>query len=181
MWNSNIKVINITEMVQMVFKVLFGYFEYVSYLPRGITLIVLNISIWSLSTSTGIPDCGALSSKKSPAQNFTNYFDKLDQLQHLLHTLHKYIFAFWLCYLSWNNTAWYAENFASFLPSSIVKWLYKNSPILVSCFLFQMHADTRAVTYNLTKLFRMKLKTAILQKKNLMNLLANPAFIVVIV
>lgn len=45
MWNSNIKVINITEMVQMVFKVLFGYFEYVSYLPRGITSIILNISI----------------------------------------------------------------------------------------------------------------------------------------
>ena len=45
MWNSNIKVINITEMVQMVFKVLFGYFEYVSYLLHGITLIVLNISI----------------------------------------------------------------------------------------------------------------------------------------
>ena len=44
-----------------------------------------------------------------------------------------------------------------------------------------MHADTRAVTYNLAKLFRMKLKTAILQKKNLMNLLADPAFIVVIV
>ena len=45
MWNSNIKVINITEMVQMVFKVLFRYFEYVSYLPHGITLIVLDISI----------------------------------------------------------------------------------------------------------------------------------------
>ena len=43
------------------------------------------------------------------------------------------------------------------------------------------YGDTRAVTYNLAKLFRMKLKTAILQKKNLMNLLADPAFIVVIV
>lgn len=54
-------------------------------------------------------------------------------------------------------------------------------------FFFQMHADTTAVTYNLTKSFQMKLKTsttrAILQKKkkNLMNLLADPAFIVVIV
>ena len=42
MWNPNIKVINITNLVQMIFNAWFAYFEYASYLPCGITLIVLN-------------------------------------------------------------------------------------------------------------------------------------------
>ena len=42
MWNPNIKVINITKLVQIIFNAWCGYFEYVSYLPRGLTLIVLN-------------------------------------------------------------------------------------------------------------------------------------------
>ena len=33
MWNPNIKVINITKLVQMIFKALFGYFEYVGLSP----------------------------------------------------------------------------------------------------------------------------------------------------
>lgn len=180
MWNSNIKVINITEMVQMVFKVLFGYFEYVSYLPRGITSIILNISIWSLSTSTGISNCGASSNKKSPAQTSQTTLTSLISCSpfsiHCTNTFSHF------GYLSWNNTAWYAENFASFLPSSIVRWLYKNLPILM---FFFSNACWYESCHNLTKLFRMKIKTsatrAILQKKNLMNLLAHPAFIVLIV
>ena len=42
MWNPNIKAINITKMVQMIFNAWFGYFEYVNYLLSGITLIVSN-------------------------------------------------------------------------------------------------------------------------------------------
>ena len=57
----------------MIFNAWFGYFEYVGYLPRGITLIFsMNVSIWSLST--GLPDHGAWSSEKSPAWNFANHF-----------------------------------------------------------------------------------------------------------
>jgi len=41
MWNPNVKVINITKVVQMIFIVWFGYSEYVGYLPCGITLVVL--------------------------------------------------------------------------------------------------------------------------------------------
>ena len=37
-------------------------------------LFSINVSIWSLLTSTGQPDCGALSSKKPPARNFTHHF-----------------------------------------------------------------------------------------------------------
>ena len=36
------RLINMTKLVQMIFNTCYGYFEYVSYLPRGITLIVLN-------------------------------------------------------------------------------------------------------------------------------------------
>ena len=34
-------------------------------------------------------------------------------------------------YLSWHNEAKYAANIAYLLPSSILKWLHKNSPILI--------------------------------------------------
>ena len=52
----------------------FGCFNYVCSLSCGITMIVLNVSVWLPSTSTVLPDCGASSSKISPAPNFTNYF-----------------------------------------------------------------------------------------------------------
>ena len=42
MWNPYIKVIHITKLVQMMVKTWFVYFEYVSYLSCGITLIVFN-------------------------------------------------------------------------------------------------------------------------------------------
>ena len=42
MWNPNIKEINITRLVLMIFKAWFGYFKYVGYLLCGITLIALN-------------------------------------------------------------------------------------------------------------------------------------------
>ena len=34
----------------------------------------INVSIWSLPTSTALRDCGTSSSQKSSAQNFTNHF-----------------------------------------------------------------------------------------------------------
>ena len=38
MWNPNIKAINVTKLVQMIFNSWFGYFEFGGYLPRGVTL-----------------------------------------------------------------------------------------------------------------------------------------------
>ena len=76
MWNPNIEVITITKLVQMIFRAWFGYSEYVSYLPNGITLIVLSVSIWSLSASTGLPNRGASSNEKSPTWNSAKQFLK---------------------------------------------------------------------------------------------------------
>ena len=42
MWNPNIKAINITQLVQIIFNAWSGYFEYVGYLPHGTPFIVLN-------------------------------------------------------------------------------------------------------------------------------------------
>ena len=60
-------------------------------------LFSINVSIWLLSTSTGLPDHGASSSEKSPAWNFTNCFDTFSQSQHLLHTLHESFFWCFSC------------------------------------------------------------------------------------
>ena len=51
-WNPNIKVINITKLVQVIFNAWFGYLENGSY-PLH------DILIWLPSTSTSLPDCGA--------------------------------------------------------------------------------------------------------------------------
>ena len=57
--------------------------------------------------------------------------------QHPLHTLHKSFFVFQLgFYHSWNNKAQYAKNIVYFLPYSVLKWLHKNSPVLLSFYLF---------------------------------------------
>ena len=75
MWNPNIKAINITKLVQIIFNAWFGYFEYVGYLPHGIPLIVLNYCLDLITINfKWCTDCGALSSKKFPAWNFTNHF-----------------------------------------------------------------------------------------------------------
>ena len=42
MWNPNIKVINVTKLVQMIFSTWFAYFESVGFLHGGVTEIVLN-------------------------------------------------------------------------------------------------------------------------------------------
>ena len=66
-------VINITKLVQMIFNPWPGYFGYVASLSHGITT-VLNVSIWLLSTSTGLPNCGASCDEKPPARNFASHF-----------------------------------------------------------------------------------------------------------
>ena len=140
-------------------------------------LFSINVLILLLSTSTGVPNLGTLSSEKSPAQNFTN---NLWYIQSVIapspYTAQIFFFMFQFCFfLSWNNKAHYTENVAYFLPLSILKWLHKNSPTLK--FFFNCMLTGQMSQYNLTKLLQMKLKTtkhykAILEKKT--NFLANP-------
>ena len=97
MWNSNIKAINLTELVQMTFNACFGYFEYVAYLLHCITLSSNNISVWLWSTSSCLPYSAVLSSEKSPTQNFINHFWWVFSLTVLPYTP-QICFAFRLCF-----------------------------------------------------------------------------------
>ena len=144
----------------MIFNTWFGYFEYVGYLPRGVTLIVI-------SQLTSRFDCYQLqlvhpTVEHHPARNFQHetsqtVFDMFDPSQHLLHTLHKSFTAFQLrFYLSWNNKA-YAENVAFFFNLQ-----YKNGYTKFTnfdVFFFKCTRIWQLSQYNLTKLFWMKLKT----------------------
>ena len=91
-------------------------------LPRGIR-IVLNVSIWSLSISAGLPDRGASSREKSPARKCANTSDMFPLSQHLLHALRA---SYFLCFsrvfafleIIKHNTL---KMFSCFLPSSVLK------------------------------------------------------------
>ena len=76
---------------------------------------------------------GTSSSEKSPARNFANHFWHIPSVTALSpYTAQVFFFAFQLrFYLFWNNKASYVKNVAYFLPSSILKRLHKNSPILI--------------------------------------------------
>ena len=86
----------------------FGYFEYVGYLPYGITLLFsINVLILLLPTSTGLPNHRTSSSRKSPAQNFASHFCHIWSVTApLSYTAHNFFFNVQLLfYLSWNNKA----------------------------------------------------------------------------
>ena len=101
MWNPNIKAINITKLVQMIFSAWFGYFEYVGYLPRGMTLIVLNkcLDLITINFNWSTQPWSTVQREISSTQTT---FEMFDQSQQLLHMRHKSFFAFQLrFYLSW--------------------------------------------------------------------------------
>ena len=120
-------------------------------LPHGRTLTVLSQCVdLTGPTSPGLPDRGA-SSSRNLHKTLRTASDTFDQSQPLLHALHRSFFAFPLCfYLSRNNKD---ENVAYFLPFLVLKWLHKNSPILI-LFFFKAHWLIGQLSqYNLTKLF----------------------------
>ena len=131
MWNPNIKAINITKLVQMLFNTWFGYFEYVGY---NIDFFSSNVSTLWLSTLPDSPDHGASSSEKSPAQNFSNHFWHIQSVIapfsiHCTNLLLCFSCIFTFLKIIKHNTP---KNDAHFLPSSILKSLDKISLILVS-------------------------------------------------
>ena len=116
----------------MILSAWFGYFEYVDYLPHGILLTVLKYCLsFIASCSTGLPNHGASSNKKSLTRNFTKCFGHVQSVTAPFLYIAK-IFVFCLhFYLSWNNKAYYDKNVAFSHPSSILKWLYRNPPTLL--------------------------------------------------
>ena len=112
----------------------------------------MNVSIWSLWTSTGLPNLEESSSKKSPAWILQlTTFDTFDQSQHLLHTLHKSFFVFQLHFTFLEIIKHNMPKMLLSPPSSTVKWPHKNSPILM---FFKCMLIWQLSQYNLTKLFQ---------------------------
>ena len=99
---------------------------------------------------------GYLLEERHPARNLPHH-----SVRHSTFSiLHTSFFALLLrFYLSWNNQAQYAKDDVYFPPSSILKWLHKNSPILISFSFFKCMLIGQLSQYSLTKLFRMMLKT----------------------
>ena len=136
MWNTNIKAINVTKLVQMIFKTWFAYFEYARYLPHGIMEIVLtscphlvaisfnrSTRMWSIvqqeisSTNLCQPLLTHLTNQSTFSKHCTNIYFVIQLCFHLYWPL---FIICWKCCL--------------FLPFSILKWLYKNSPLLLIFF-----------------------------------------------
>ena len=135
----------------MIFNAWLGYFVYVSYPPCGITLSVLNyVLILSLSISTGLP-----SSKKL-------------HKPHLIYSTGHSTFSIYctnlFLFLHFSRTFTFLEiirhnmqKMLLFLPSSILKWLHKNSILMF--FFSKCTPMWQLSQYNLTKLYWIKLKT----------------------
>ena len=138
--------INIAKLVQMIFSAWFGYFDYVGYLPCGITLIAPNVSIWLLLTLTGLSNHGASSSEQSPAGNFANYFWHVWSVT----TPFPYttqIFFFFLCFSC-------VFTFLEIIKHNMLKILFLSSILNIKmatkihqfCCFILMHTDRTAVT-----------------------------------
>ena len=117
MWNPNIEVRNITKLGQMIFNAWLGYFEYVSYLPRGITIYCSHLmsQFDHYQLQLVYPSIGSnIQQEISSTKLYKPLFDTFYQSQHILHILHIFFGISVAFYLSWSNKAWYAKNVTFF-------------------------------------------------------------------
>ena len=69
-------------------------------------LFSINVSIWSLSTSTGLLNHGASSSEKSAARNFAKHFSHVQSVTAPSpYTAQIYFFCILVAFFPWNNKA----------------------------------------------------------------------------
>ena len=73
MWNSNIKATNRTKLVQVISNTDGGILNMLAISHLVLTLLSINVLIWLLSTSTGLPDSEASTGENIPAQNFADH------------------------------------------------------------------------------------------------------------
>lgn len=136
MWNPNIRVITITNLVKIIFNNWFGYFKYIDYLLYSITwLLLIDMSISLISISTGLSGYGTSSSKKPPAWNFASYHWYVWSIKasssynaKILCLCISYVFSF--------LEIKYMLKMLLFILSSILKWLHQQIPVLISCVFF---------------------------------------------
>ena len=151
---------NITKLMQMVFNAWFGYFEYVGYLPRGITLIILNecLDLIAINFNWSTGPWSIIQWEISSTKFHKLLFDMFNQSQHHFHMLYKPFFVCFRCIHTFLEIIKHnVLKMLLFLPWSVLKWLHRNSPILVSFFL-KMHADMTAVTIQSNKLISNEVK-----------------------
>ena len=124
---------NITRLVQMISRAWFGCFEYVCYLPYGVVLIVFNVSIWLLSTSTGLPDHGASFSETCSIKLCKPLL--MRSVSHSTFSIHcTNLFLRFSCIFAFLEVSVIKYNMLKlvlFSPPLILKWLHKNAPILI--------------------------------------------------
>ena len=119
-------------------------------------LFSVNVSIWLLLTSTGLPDHEAsiiqweISSTRLHKPLLTRSISHSTFSTHCTNLFLHFSGIFTFLKIIKHNAETY------FLPSLILKWLHKNSPILI---FFKCMLIWQLTQYNLTKLFQMKLKT----------------------
>ena len=107
----NIKAIHITRLVQIIFNTWFGYFEYVSSLPCGITLTVLNYCFDLITVNFNwsthpVRRVDFIVQWEIPSMKLRKLLLTRSITAPSPYTAQIFFFAFQLCfYLSWNNKA----------------------------------------------------------------------------
>ena len=111
-------------------------------------LFSVSVLIWLLLMSPGLPHCGAPSSKKSPAPNFTNHFSHVQSVTAPSPYTAQIFFLHFSCIFTFLEIIKHNMRKIYIFPSSILKWLHKNLPIW---YFFNAH-DMTAVTIQPTKI-----------------------------
>jgi len=122
-------------------------------------LFSLNVSIWSLSTSTGLPKhCSNIQQEISSTNLCKPLFDTFYQSQRILYILH--IFFFFLAFqlhFTFLEVIKHIMLKMSLFSSIFIKMLHKTSPIFIRFLKCKLIGQLSQ--YSLTKWFWMKLKT----------------------
>ena len=149
-WSPNIEMINITKLVQMIFSTWYGCSEYVDYLRHGDCSQLLS-HFNDFLFQVVCPIVEHRLARNLQHKTLQTTFNTFDQSQHLCPTWHKSFCMFQLCFSFFviiKQTM--PKMLLFFLPPSVLKWLHKNSPILIS-FFFHVHWYDSSHNYNKKK------------------------------
>ena len=169
MRNPNIEVRNITKLGQMTFNAWLGYFEYVSYLPRGITIYCSHLmsQFDRYQLQLVYPSIGSnIQQEISSTKLCKPLFDTFYHSQHILHILHFFFFLAFQLHFTFLEVIKHDMLKMLLFSSIFINMLHKTSPILIRFLKCKLIGQLSQ--YSLTKWFWMKLKTAKHYRSHLM-------------